>query len=362
MALALGFALALGLAGIYQGKLKPIRNKWLLFLIGFLLINIWLCPKPTVHFLDMNVSGFWVWQPLAYILIFFLMFITLSSIDFDDKHKDIIFKVMSWCGFVMAIYCIVQSLNIDQFYNLAIKDEIRFIPSANITGTMGQPTIVSPFIAMIIPIALYLKRYWFVLIMGIAVLLTRSQVAIGAMILSLLFLYSLKNKKTFIRTGILFLIIIALSITAYFSNPKIKSLVKDSGRFENWQQIIKDVNSPLAPEVKNRYPFTGLGIGSFKYIYHIKNHNTFWQAHNEYLEIPYNIGIIGLFLFLMALWVIIKDNLFKDRYRRYLLASFICIAICAGGTFVWQMGPHLYYSIGILGLLNNKGVNNVIRI
>jgi hypothetical protein len=352
MAAALVFALTLGLVGIYQGKLKPIRNKWLLFLVGFLLINIWLCPKPAVKFEEIAIGSFWVWQVLSYVLIFFLMFATVSSVSFEDKQKDTIFKVMSYVGLVMAIYAILQFFKIDQFYTLSSANEALNTPSGNIGGTLGNPTIVAPFIAMIIPICLYLKKYWFSGIMVIAVLLTKSQVAIGALIVSLVFLQALRDKKTAIRIGILSLIFIVVGTMAYFNNPKIKSLVGDSGRFIQWKQIVKDVNSPIRPELKNKYPFTGLGLGSFKYIYHIKNKSEFHQAHNEYLEILYNTGIIGLALFLMSLWTILKGKI--DRQRKFLLTSFVCIAMCAGGSFVFQLGPHLYYTLTILGLLNQR--------
>jgi O-antigen ligase len=354
MAIALVFALALSLVGIYQGKLKPLKNKWLLILMGYLLINIWLCPKPIFMYGNIQAGAFWLWQPLAQLLIFFLMFATITSIEFDDKQKNTILKVMSWVGLVMAIYVILQFFRIDQFYKLANTNEALGTPSNRLGGTLGHPTLVSPFIAMLIPICLYLKKYWFAGIMVIAVLLTKSQIAIGVLVVTLIFFCALKNRKTAIRISILSLIFLFLFITAYFQNPKIKSLVGDSGRFAQWQQILKDVKAPVVKGLEKTYPFTGLGIGSFKYIYHVKNNNTFNQAHNEYLEILYNTGIIGLFLFLMALWTILKGEYFKDRYRKYLLTSFVCIAVCAGGTFVWQLGPHLYYTIVILALLNKE--------
>jgi hypothetical protein len=354
MAIALVFALILGLVGIYQGLLKPFKNKYLLILLGFLFVNILLCPKPNIPYADMNIGSFWIWQPFTYILIFFLMLVTISSIQFSEAQKVKIFKVMSWVGLVMSVYAILQFFKIDQFYSLSSIREAQLTPSGRIGGTLGNPTILAPFLVMIIPICLYLKKYWFAGIIGIVVLLTQSQVAIGAMIVSLVFLQSLKDKKTAIRIGVLSLILLVLSVTAYFQNDKVKSFVGDSGRFAQWQQIIKDVNSPLIKEFKVSYPYTGRGIGSFKYIYHLKNKNIFHQAHNEYLEVFYNTGLIGLGLFLMFLWTIIKGDFFQDRERKFLLTSFIGIAVCAGGTFVWQLGSHLFYTVVILGLLNHK--------
>jgi O-antigen ligase len=359
MALVLVFALALSLVGFYQGKIKPVRNKWLLFLMGFLLVNILFCPKPIVPFQGIMVQAFWVWKPLAHLLIFFLMYIALSSLEFTDTQRDKILKVMAWVGLIMSIYCILQFFKLDQFYNLQNWSQDKFPPSARVGGTLGQPTLLAPFLAMIIPICLYLKKYWFAGIIGIALLLTKSQVAIGALIISLIFLQTLENKKTAIRISILSLIFLFLGVTAYFQNPKIKSFVVDSGRFTQWTQIAKDINSPVIPTLKQTYPYTGKGLGSFKYIYHIKNNNTWHEAHNDYLEILYNTGLIGLFLFLMALWTAIKGKI--DRERKYLLASFVCIAVCAGATFCFQLGVYIFYTIVILALLN-QGVRDVCKI
>lgn len=347
--LALGFALALSLAGIYKGIIKPVKNKWLLFLMGFLFINICLCPKPILPYQDIMVQAFWVWKVLSHLLIFFLMYITLSSIEFNDEQRNKIFKIMSWVGLVMSVYVILQYLGLDQFYNLQNWTHDKFPPSAKLGGTLGQPTIVSSFIAMLIPITLYLKKYWAAGVMALVVILCKGQVAIGALFVSLSFILAFKGKKWAIGVcaGI-----IAISLFLGLGsalNGKIRAFIGDSGRFSQWQQIAKDIKSPIIPELKKSYPVTGLGLGAFKYVYHIKHKNLWHEAHNDYLEILYNTGIIGLFLFLMSLWTILKGKI--DRQRKYLLASFLCIAICAGAGFCFQLGAHLYYSIVILALL-----------
>ena len=367
MSLALGVALGLSLLAIFQGKLKAFKNKPLLFLIGFLLLSIYFSPKPEITLQGMDVSNFWVWKPMFYISVFFLMLVTVSSLELNKGDGKLILNMMVWSGFIMALYCIVQSLNIDQFFVLNSKLEATYhVPKNTIGGTLGHPTIVSPFIAMIIPIAFYLKKRVKALFMLTAVCLTCSQIAIGAMLASLAFYIATMGRRRLI-SGCIALILASLILgVGYFKSPRIKTFVSDSGRFGVWEQIITDIKSPINKE-GNRYGLTGFGPGSFRYIFPLKHNSAMHQAHNDFLELVYNTGIIGLGLFLWAIFYIFQTNFsFRriwegkaDRYRMALLSSFGCILLCSVGTFCLQLGAHLYFFIVVAGLLHNTGGENV---
>lgn len=359
MLTALLFALALGLWGIYKGKVKKSQNHWISILALFCLVSAFYAPQPLIVLFDIGVSNFWIWQPLFSILVFYLMFTVISSNDFEQKDLKLFFEIMVWCGFLMGAYAILQYFGVDQFFRNNNNPDNTYNPQWPISGFFGQPTILSPFIAMLIPIALLMRRYGKAIVMIIAVLFTKSTVAITAMCLMLLFIASCNNKKIigFAVTGVI--IIGVLFSMAYCTNNKLRQgILNDNGRFVKWKQIVSDISNP-AKEINNRtYGITGFGLGTFKFLYHIKHNNCFFQAHNEYLEILYNLGIVGLALFLMSIFRMVKINLKPlglNRYRKYLLASFLCIAVCAGGTFVWQLGAHVYYTVFIVGLLHNEG-------
>jgi len=253
----------------------------------------------------------------------------------------------------MSVYAIGQWFGYDQFFAVKL-DNPAAVHTTNylVGGSMGHPTILAAFIVMIIPLAIYIKKYWMAAIMLVAVILTKSDIALGSLFASGIFYIGLRNKKTAIITAVSSAIIVALAVTAYINTP-LKKYVSDSGRFAMWADVIADVNNPMHSTLTDTYPWTGFGIGSFKYIYPVKNANIWYQAHNEYLEILYNTGIIGLFLFMMG-WIglICGHRLFTDTFPKVLLTSFFCISVCAGGTFPWQLGAHAYYTITILGLLN----------
>lgn len=353
MILAVGLALVISLIAIYQGKLKSFKNKWLLILIAYTYLSTIFAPKPEFNLFDVNVGMFWVWQPMFYITVFFLMLVTVSSIELTVDNKTLILKTMSWVGFIMSIYVVLQYFGFEQFFNFNNKANNSVY---KLHGSMGNILNMATFVAPIVPIALYLRKYIFALLMIIVICLTHSQVAIGALIFSLLFYFYINNKKAFfvVLTGAL--ILCAFKVNCYI---KTKSFNDDHGRFEVWQNIVTDLKNPLHKDKNDRYPLTGFGLGSFKYVFHIKHPNTkgyggFQQAHNEYLEWLYNTGFIGVFLFLASIWQVIKSGLTKDKLKTALLSSFLCIAICAGGWIVFQLGANIFYAVTIAGLLHNQ--------
>lgn len=355
--LAFWLALGIGLIAVYRGEIRKCHNRWVLVLIGYLLLSMRLALRTPLVMNNILCPYFGMWEPLFKVTCYFFMFLAVSSLTITRKEIDLILKVMVWCGFAMSLYMFLQWFRLDQFY--FEKTEMQFLTIANrrISGNLGQPTIVSPFIAMIIPVALYLKRYFTFLAVAmiVAVSLTKSQVAIGAMIVSLL-LFFVMNKPQ----AILLLLIIGL-VSTPFLLKRVK--IESSGRFDMWERVIKDwKTSPI--EKGKPYSLTGAGLGRFTFLYHDKNKDNNHQAHNEYLQILYDLGLFGLALFLLS----ILDMMIRAlrawwraaNYRKPLIAgllcSFVCIALCAGGTFPWQIGPHIFLTIIVIGLLHNQNV------
>lgn len=353
MVLALVGAVAVILTVFYLGQFKSVKNKWFLAFLAYLPICIFFSPKPGIALMGMPVANFWVWKASLVFVIFSLFIISIYSIDFKFSDKLLLLKIMFWCGFIMSLYMILQFFGLDQFFTLQNLPVSSLPPSAVIGGTMGHPTIVSPFVAMLIPLGLYFRKYIFVGVMIIAVCLTKSYIGIGAMVLSLIILFALRNRKSLI----IFTALLLLTVSIVFINPKAKQVIinRASGRIEIWNNIIQDISKPIVKEQNNTYPFTGFSPGSFYYIFHARHPSnpSFLQAHNEYLELLYDTGIIGLVIFLGAIITLLWVNLIGlNRYRRHLLASFSCILISAGGTFILHIAPIIIYSSIIVALLS----------
>ncbi len=347
---------ALNLWAFFRGRFKPIKNTWaLIFLFYLISLHIILAPAIGIIIVDCPIVNPWLWKPLFMILLSAISIFAISSIDFIYEEEKLLLRIMLWVGFIMALYVVLQFMGLDQFFTVANPQHYSLPSNPTIGGTLGHPTTVGAFMAMIIPIALYFKKYISALIIICAVLLTKSHVAIGAMIVSVLFFYTIRNKTAF------YLFIGLFLITGLFCglNKQCKQEFSrySSGRVTAWQYILQDLKTPLNKDSKNLYPITGIGLGSFKYIFHLRHPTTkdkFKEAHNEYLELMNDIGIAGAILFLCAIWELLRHNFsFVNRYRQMLLSSFICISICAGGNFVWHLAPTALYTIFIVGLLNN---------
>jgi|GEM_PF-3523522 len=367
----LSICIALGLLAIYRGEIKRFRNTWILFLIGWFVINLIMAPRFDVMLLGTDASNFWIWKPFIFCVAYFLAILAISSANITSKDWAKLLKMFIYPALIMSIYVIFQWFGYDQIFGVKEVAIIGRVTNPHIAGTMGQPTIVAPFIAMCVPFAIYGRKYVITLIMIVAVIMTKSMVAIGALSLAIIILLSFLRMR---KMGFIGVIILGLMLGCMMV-PQTRNIIinkvigESSGRFKEWPRIIKDNNSPVLGG-KKTYPFTGFGAGSFKYVYasRMMKGSTPWkQAHNEYIEILYNFGIFGLFLFLASIFYFVKRAIPKalafggDRIIA-ILCSLLCISICAGGTFVWQIGTTAFYTVVLVGFLHNtdflKGDNN----
>ncbi len=356
--LALGFAFVISLLIFYSQKVE-FRKPWTLGFLGFLMFNIWLCAKTNITLGTEKIIGIWLWPTACYYFVFGLFLIALCNVEFNKAEKNWIYKSLIFSGFIMSLYCIGQYFGLDQWVGVSTSLEALHKPMSRVSGTLGHPTLVASFIAMIIPITLYKHKLGGCLAipMIIAVCLTRSQMAIGAMIVGLVIYISLINRKALISTISALIIVFLIGITGYFVSPNIKAKIdsSSSGRVQMWKAITKDLTKTIDKDTIHPRIYTGKGMGTFRFMFHLKNKEfkNLIQAHNEYLELLYDLGIIGLFLFLMAFIEMIKPSLRID-YNKHLLASIIIISLNAVGAFVWHLGPILFISIIIIGLINTE--------
>lgn len=350
---ALALAMSIGCWAVHSGWIRGVKNFWILAFLGFLIASNVMSPNFDLSLGPNQISGIWDFKPCFYIMVYFLMFIGISSFNFNEINYSKIFNVISWCGFAMACYVLTQYLGFDQFFYVKSKSIIQGTQHANLVGTLGQPTLVAPFLALSVPFAYYFRRYWCMAIMALAVVLTGSKFSMGAMFLSSLFMLSINHN---IYVKVLSFIILLASAFIILSHP-----INTDGRNDVWKNIITDIRMPPSPSAKETFALTGFGIGSFSFTYpamHGDNepsHAPWLQAHNEYLELLRGCGIIGLGIFLASIgWMLNKIRpLMLDKRALVLTSSFICIALNCGGTFLWHLGAYIFYTVVIVALIHN---------
>lgn len=337
-------------------QLRPFNKKFTLCAMGMIPLSIIFCHKFNIKLGTTKLLGAYIWQTTVYLLVFLSFLIKMCCAKFNFTQKESIYKTISWVGLIISIHCIGQFiLGIDQFGFVNDNPESLYVPSNIVSSTLGHPTIAGSFIAMLLPIMWY-RGYKLMLPFGIvAVCMTQSQVAIGAMLVSGLVYVGLTNKRNALISLSIVVISASILIGGYFVSPSVKSFVGDSGRFSEWGKIYKSFKTPISKNTKTPKIYTGKGPGTFKHIYHIKENSKFHQAHNEYLEVLYDFGILGLFLFVLALIELIKGVfVFQDRGNRALAASLVCVSISAGASFVWHLAPFIFYTIILIGLANKE--------
>lgn len=362
-ALGLWIALAIGLVGLYVGNIKSFDNKWVLIFLGYCLINLRFSPSHPLVINDVAVDNFQFWKPFLFFVIYTLMVAVIASVEFSQEQLDRLFKIMAWSGVIMAGYAILQRFGFEQFWIVKPYSEIGGVPSPNIVGNLGQPTLLAPFLGMLVPFALYLRKYWMAVVMTIAVIFTDSNFGLVAMIVGIATYSTVKRMNIYKTMLFICLSILILLILAYIYNiPFVMNHLTDSGKFETWGNILQDMRDSYDfTGIPQKFSITGLGLGSFAYLFHVKHSSIFFQAHNELLEIFYQLGIVGLVLMILSMCHLVVKAL-NTIYSGYvisenvkvLFSSFVCIALCSLGTFVWQLGVYQFYTALIIGLIYNQ--------
>lgn len=348
--LALVFALSIGLLAVFQGDIKPFRNKWFICIPVYLLLNLIMAPHSDMFVNNVESGDFYFWKPFSEVLCFTFMIIAISSME---ENIEEILKVMVICGSVMAGYVILQNFGLDQFWMAKTEQNFTAVRGEALGGNLGQPTIVSSWIIMMIPLAMYLKKYWMVLLMSIACLLTQGAMVTGALILIWIISVFYRYKELRI---IILISILAIGIFVGINKPlQHKITNRMDGRYEVWQNVLSDIKNGQIKGEKQKFTITGVGFGRFPFIFPDRYKSVFQQVHNDPMEFAYNCGIIGEYLLLAGIFTMI---LFVSSHLTPLtfsiLLSFIAIFLCSLGSFPFQLGAHQFYSAILVGLLHNE--------
>lgn len=289
-------------------------------------------------------SAIFNYKPMFEMMVFFLMFMGVYSLNTNTEG---LFKSLALIGAIYGSYIILQRLGIDQFYqiNLPGDGEINHLSRNPEAGAfVNQPVFAAAFMAMCLPFALRVKSWWKILLCVIGIILTGNRGALVASFLSVLFLYRKTFRLSVILTwilGIVILGIIGLTFTSYsFVNH-----IPASGRIGVWHNILMNfVHNPF-PGVNKGYILTGFGIGAFPVLFPFYNHSGFYQAHLEYLEVLFGLGLLGF----ISMIYVIKD-IIRIKGNKNIGAALLAIAICACFNPVWHIPQLQFLSVMLLGL------------
>lgn len=226
----------------------------------------------------------------------------------DSYKKYSVWALISIC-IIQILYALTQTLYIDVLFFGLERLEYKIVH-----GTFGHRTFFGAFVAIVTP--LFAPRFLFIPLVGLV--LADSVLAFAAAGAALLWKYR-KNSYTWpISVGILALMIYMFhwkSWDSYFSRKYTWSIAFDHID-NNWLDLL-----------------FGRGIGQWYYT--IPNRlalqgalDLYHQAHNEYLQLFYETGLVGLVFLVWWMWK------WRDGFK---YGSMIAIAICAFGTYPFHL-------------------------
>lgn len=275
-------------------------------------------------------------QLISYFLLYFLIVNYLSW-----SRIPRILAVFLSAGFLLSLYAIYQyrfalpSLyqRLDTITALGSGEieEIRArIASRRVFSTFALPSSFAGYLALVIPLGIgsFISRSSsqerillgiVVLTMLWALILTFSLGGILALILASLFVLLILSKKTKWFIPIILILSLFLGIASFHSEDLHS---KATLRLYNWRSAIKIVKD---------HPFLGTGIGTFATVYpkyKFPQANEVHYAHNWYLQVASEMGILGLGALLWLLAILIKASIKtlrseKEKSQRALLAGLL---------------------------------------
>jgi len=300
------------------------------------------------------------YQELFNYLAGILLMVFAASIPGDSRNR--IIRTIILTAFGVSIFVIYQYFwGLPHLANYLAQKNINnpftwdYITRQRAFFPFVTPNTLGGYMAMIIPLLLTHDRNWLVLIaICFALLLTKSIGALLSLFVGLGIYFYLKgnlNKRIWLLLG-LFLVTITLVFAFRQSALQPHRLVTFSlnRRIIYWQDTINIIRS---------HAWTGIGMGNF-------DTTLSRYAHNSYLQIWAEMGILGI---ISILWLIISifksalTDLKNSPYKTQLIgliaanAVFLLHNTIDLSFFLPEVAFLWWLSLGLL-LSQTKNINN----
>ena len=285
-------------------------------------------------------------------------------IGYITKYEILkIIQILKWTITVTLLVCVLQNFNLGQFFELIWRDSnvenFSIIFNNPVVGFIGQPTHLAGFLAMCAPLFLYKsKRIDLLCLVLMLVILsfltgsTRNNIAISGIVVFLFstFFYIFKtNKKLLFPFSMILLLFI---ICFYFiADPStITTLFNDQGRYSVWGYYLSKIQESS---------WIGHSLGDIYYTFQNSPFPRAMHIHNEFIQITYELGIIGLlgFLFIIDHLMRVKDTpeiiLFKS-----IIVGFLTSCLFTYPIHLWLPASYAVFFYSSIYALENERVCN----
>ena len=320
----------------------------------------------------------------------YILFFAISAIILQNNKKLLEFLIK-----LIVIYALINVITgFYQFFILVLDGELSHELTYKITGFSANRNLFSQILLLCLPFLFYgiysFKKYWkistifvsLLIIALITILLTKSvwMAFILSSIISLLVFLNYYSKffvsKKAIRTLSYFVLIavaiISLSVFVYSRFDSFETFDKQADWIRNYKfgSSLERVDLwSKSMEMYREHPFSGVGLGNWKI--NLPKYGTddlrsgegeifFQRAHNEFIGIVSEIGIIGLLfycgVFFAAFYYIFniffksknKDDKILILFMFFGLLSFLIISLL---SFPTERVEHSIFLFLILALI-----------
>lgn len=299
--------------------------------------------------------------------------------NLNQKLNYVSFKIFFVLGIITS--CIISLFS--GLYNLIIYEDIQYLFYYRLCGFLHlHPTYYSLYVIT----ALHLVRgiqnnlvnkykICIIILFLIFIFLLQSKIALIALVLYFgIIFFKLKSKSLIFKNHIMllmmvvFVFIISLRLDynrfADFFKPRTSIEIGNESEDGIYQRLW--LWNEAKDQIKEK-PWFGYGVGSQNKIFNWKiqkkilssqNSYTYSRAsknisklnlHNQYLQIFYELGIIGGILFLLSIIFVILKALKTNKTDFLFVYSFFLIFMLTENLFERQMG--IYFYAFILSLL-----------
>ena len=326
------------------GSLIWKHNKAIALYIGWSLFLFFLFKSYTLN--DFGEKPLLKLNPLAFfnminIVLYGLFYYVLHQIKLD---RDKIYKTFCFIAIFQAVFIILQKYQLGQFF----MQTSAWVMGKGVGKKLcwpvafwGNETLASWSLAICSPFFLAFKKFRFKLGYAItifAIWCTDGRVAMAATLFGLLF-WLFNNKKRYSKI-IAITLIIGMMSGGFILYRAGRLDTYDPHRIQVWKKawVISKTNR-----------LTGFGLGSFRSIFHKRapefRHDGHWaQAHNDWLQLIFEQGLIGFGIVLFLCWGILYTFIKKRKG----LIPLICLMISG---IVAIYGFPFHTAIGVLPIV-----------
>jgi len=222
-----------------------------------------------------------------------ILFLIVASLSFENKTR--IIRIIIFAGFIISLLAIYQYffgfkhiLEYALHNNISSPFILDYIGRKRIFFPFVTPNTLASYLIMIIALTLTDKRnFWFVIPLSFALLLTKSLGGLLSIFLGLIIYFYLrdklnKRKVVFFFLGLLIIIGVIFIMRTAAQKQHIQPIFSTIMRLNYWKDTLRIIKA---------WSLTGVGLGNF-------NLAQSRYAHNSYLQIWAEMGILGIISFL----------------------------------------------------------------